>query len=58
MLPYISLRQRFTVLQLNNRRLQYNRACLRRSVMLGFDPAVFPFSTLKLTTLPSRRLSK
>ena len=58
MLPYIPLRQRFTVLHLNNRRLQYNRKCLHRSVMLGFEPPVFPFSTLKLTTLPSRRLSK
>ena len=58
MLPYISLRQRFTVLHLNNPRLQYNRACVHGSVMLGFEPSIFPFSTLKLTTLPSRRLSK
>ena len=46
------------MLRLNNRTLQHNRECFHRSVVLVFEPPVFPFSTLKLTMLPSRRLSK
>ena len=35
MLPYILLRQRFTVLHLNNRRLQYNRECVYMSRVIS-----------------------